>query len=357
MIKTEIAIIGGGPAGMCAAIAAAGEGASVTLIDRSKILGGQLVKQTHRFFGSEKEHAGTRGIQIVDLLKAEIEKCPQIEVMTDTTVLGIYSDGVMTIEEGDKYKKLTAQRTIIATGAAEKMLTFPNNDLPGVFGAGAVQTLMNQYGVIPGHKVLMIGAGNIGLIVSYQLMQAGVNVVAVIEAAPRVGGYRVHAAKIQRLGVPILTSHTIKHAFGRGAVKGAFICELDANWNEIPGSEKELEVDVICLAVGLSPLVELLWHAGCDMKYISQLGGYVPTKDIYQETSQKGIYVAGDVSGVEEASSAMLEGKIAGLSAAESLGYTKNVSQLRSECLKELELLRSGESGAKVREGIRMLVG
>jgi len=357
LLKTEIAIIGGGPAGMTAAIAAAGEGASVTLIDRSKLLGGQLVKQTHRFFGSEKEHAGTRGIQIVDLLKTEIEKNPRIEVKTDTTVLGIYDDGVMTLEEGSTYKKLTAQRTIITTGAAEKMLTFPNNDLPGVMGAGAVQTLMNQYGVIPGSKVLMIGAGNIGLIVSYQLMQAGVKVAAIIEAAPRIGGYRVHAAKIQRLGVPILTSHTIKHAFGRGSVKGAFIYQLDDNWNEVPGTEKELDVDVICLAVGLSPLVELLWHTGCEMKYIPQLGGYVPIKDENLETSKKGVFVAGDVSGVEEASSAMLEGKIAGLSAAESLGYAKNVNQLRLESLQELEVLRSGKSGTKIREGLRMLVG
>lgn len=357
MKNTEIAIIGGGPAGMSAAIVAADQGASVTLLDRGKMLGGQLVKQTHRFFGSEKEYAGTRGIDIVDLLKAEIEKRPNIDLKTDTTVLAIYDDGVITLEEGDKYKKLTAKKTVIATGASEKVLNFPNNDLPGVYGAGAVQTLMNQYGIVPGQKVLMIGAGNIGLIVTYQLMQAGVEVAGVIEAAPHIGGYRVHAAKIQRMGVPILTSHTIKHAYGRQSVKGAIICQIDENWKEIEGTEKELDVDVICLAVGLSPLVELLWHAGCEMRYVPQLGGYVPYRDENLETSVKGVFVAGDVSGVEEASAAMLEGQIAGISVAESLGYNKNIEGLKTEYLCDLEILRSGKTGTKIREGLRILLG
>lgn len=357
MLSTEIAIIGGGPAGMCAALAAAEQGARVLLIDRGKQLGGQLVKQTHRFFGSEREYAGTRGIHIAAMLEEEIKKNQNIEVKTDTTVLGIYHDGVITMEEGDKYKKLISKKTIIATGASEKMLAFPNNDLPGVYGAGAVQTLMNQYGVLPGKKVLMVGAGNIGLIVSYQLMQAGVKVEAIIEAAPQIGGYHVHAAKVRRWGVPILTSCTVKEAIGSEVVEGVVICELDADWKQIPGTERRLDVDVICLAVGLSPLVELLWQAGCQMKYIPQLGGYVPLKDGNLETTVPGIYVAGDVSGVEEASSAMIEGKIAGLSAAEALGYNSGAGRLKAECWEALRVLRAGNVGRKIREGLDMLVG
>lgn len=357
MQNTEIAIIGGGPAGMSAAIAAADQGAHVTLLDRGKTLGGQLVKQTHRFFGSEKEHAGTRGIDIVALFKTGIGKHPNITLKINTTVLAIYDDGVITLEEGSHYRKIKADKIIIATGAAEKLLSFPNNDLPGVCGAGAVQTLMNQYGVIPGKKVLMIGAGNIGLIVSYQLMQSGVDVAAVIEASPQIGGYRVHAAKLQRMGVPILTSHTIKRAVGLDSVTGAVVCQIDGSWKEIEGTEKELTVDVICLAVGLSPLVELLWNAGCEMRYIPQLGGYVPYRNENLETSVKGVFVCGDASGVEEASAAMLEGKIAGTSAAEALGYGNKGGELKAVYLHDLEILRSGNTGTKIREGLKVLIG
>ncbi len=355
MQSTEIAIIGGGPAGMCAAQAAAEQGARVTLIDRGKQLGGQLVKQTHRFFGSEYEYAGIRGIHIANILEDAVRKLDNIEIKIDSTVLAIYGDGVITIEEGENYKKLTSKKTIISTGASEKMLVFTNNDLPGVYGAGAVQTLMNEHGVIPGENVLMIGAGNIGLIVSYQLIQAGVKVAAVIEAAPQFGGYHVHAAKIKRIGVPILTSHTIKEAIGKEFVEGAVICRLDANWKQIAGTEKKLDVDVICLAVGLSPLVELLWHAGCQMKYVPQPGGYVALRDRDLQTTVPGIYIAGDASGVEEASSAMIEGKIAGLSAAEALGYNKNASHMKAKYMEEINILRAGNVGKKVREGLKML--
>lgn len=355
MLHTEIAIIGGGPAGMCAAIAAAGQGARVTLFDRGKRLGGQLVKQTHRFFGSEKEYAGIRGIDIAKILCDEVEKNKLIDVKTDTTILAIYNDGVITYEEGKNYKRITSEKTIIATGASEKMLLFENNDLPGVYGAGAVQTLMNEHGIIPGNKVLMIGAGNIGLIVSYQLMQAGVKVEAIIDASPNIGGYLVHASKVKRLGVPILTSHTIKRALGKESVEGAVICELDEKWQPVSGTEKELDVDVICLAVGLSPQSELLRHTGCEMKYIPSLGGYVPMRDENLQTTVNGIYVAGDTAEVEEASSAMVEGTIAGLSAAESLGYGKNISELKKSFINDLDSLRSGAVGEKIRSGIQKL--
>lgn len=356
-MHTEIAVIGGGPAGMCAALAAARNGARVTVFDREKKLGGQLVKQTHRFFGSEKEYAGTRGINISTFLKEEIKKNKLIDVRSDATVLAIYHDGVITFEEGKTYNRLTSEKTIIATGASEKMLPFPNNDLPGVYGAGAVQTLMNQYGVVPGNKVLMVGAGNIGVIVSYQLMQAGVKVEAIIDAAPQIGAYLVHASKVRRLGVPILTSHTIKEAIGENFVEGAVICELDENWKQIPETEKKMDVDLICLSVGLSPLVELLRHVECEMRYVPHLGGFVPVRNENLETTVSGYYVAGDASGIEEASSAMIEGSIAGLSACEALGYGENIEKQKMQYIQELEILRSGIVGEKIRTGLKLLVG
>jgi sarcosine oxidase subunit alpha len=353
--ETEIAVIGGGPAGLCAALSAAEQGARVTLMDRGRRLGGQLVKQTHRFFGSEHEHAGIRGIRIATLLEDAVRARPEVEVRTDTTALAIYGDGAISVEEGGCYRKLRAQKTIVATGAAEKMLAFPNNDLPGVCGAGAVQTLMNEHGVVPGRRVIMVGAGNIGLIVAYQLLQAGVGVEAIVEAAPRVGGYHVHAAKVRRAGVAVLTSHTVTRALGEQCVEGVEICALDRAWKTIPDTRRILEADLICLAVGLSPLVELLWQAGCPMKHVSQLGGHVPYRDAKMETLVPGVYVAGDASGVEEASSAMIEGKIAGVCAAEALGHDRGAAEERADLLERLRVLRSGPVGQKIREGVAAL--
>ena len=233
------------------------------------------------------------------------------------------------------------------------MLPFVNNDLPGVYGAGAVQTLMNLYGVVPGNNILMVGAGNIGLIVSYQLLQAGIKVAAIVEALPRIGGYLVHASKIRRLGVPIYTSHTLKEVYGTDCVEKVVISEINQNFEFIPGTEKELKVDTICLAVGLSPLSDLLWQAGCQMKYIPELCGYVALRDDNMKTTKDKIYIAGDVAGIEEASSAMLEGQIAGLNAAVSLGYECDNYKEQDEKLKaELKELRDNPLSEKIKIGI-----
>lgn len=352
--KTELVIVGAGPAGICAALEAAFHGVRTTLVDRSESLGGQLIKQTHKFFGWHKKSAGTRGILIAEKLAADVLDNPNISLLSSTEALGYYNDGTLLVEGPSGIERVQAQTMIVATGASERMLLFPGNDLPGVYGAGAVQTLMNVHGVRPGDSVLMIGSGNIGLIVSYQLLQAGVRVAAVLEALPSIGGYAVHASKIRRLGVPILTRHTIKEAYGEEQVDGAIVWELDDKWNGIPSTEKDLRVDVVCLATGLTPLGELLWQAGSQMEYIPELGGFVPLHDDNMETTAKGVFVAGDVAGIEEASTAMAAGRLAGLSAARSLGKAPDseYSRLRAEIAQELAGLRSGPAGAKILTGI-----
>ena len=352
-IKTEVLIVGGGPAGLSAAAEAAGAGADVLVAEGDLHLGGQLVKQSHKFFGSKDEYAGTRGFEIAKILRDEISGCGgKVTAMLNTTVTGYYPDeGVAAVMTGEEEcLRVYPKKIIVASGAQERLIPFPNNDIPGVYGAGAVQTLMNVYGVVPGKKVLMIGAGNIGLIVSYQLMQAGVEVAAVLEAMPRVGGYWVHAAKIRRLGVPILLGHSIKRAIGGNVVTGAEIIKLDGKFNQV-GEPSRIECDTICLAVGLTPSSELLWQAGCRMKYVPFLCGHVPYRDKYMRTSNGSVWMAGDVSGIEEASAAMIEGRIAGLSAADSLGY-KIDSGKYTAFWSRLEHLRAGEVGEKIRAGV-----
>jgi thioredoxin reductase len=192
----------------------------------------------------------------------------------------------------------------------------------------------------------MVGAGNVGLIVSYQLLQAGAEVVAVIEGLPRIGGYGVHASKIRRAGVPILASHTILHADGVDCVSSATIARVDEEWRPIPGTEQTLEVDTVCLAVGLSPMSELAWMAGCQFTYVPSLGGHIPLHDENMETTVPGIYVAGDIAGVEEASTAMEEGRVAGLAAAEALGYvSEEIGQREAAARHALDQLRAGPFG------------
>lgn len=353
MKEIEVLVIGGGPAGLCAAINAAELGAKVLMCERDDVPGGQLVKQTHKFFGSEKQYAGDRGYQIGEMLVKKCMDNPNIEVWTNTTVMGYYEDGVVTCEHEDKHVKIKPEAVVICTGAAEKFLSFPGNDLPGIYGAGAVQTLMNVSGVKPADKVLMVGAGNIGLIVSYQLKQAGVDTAAVIEALPKIGGYLVHASKIRRAGIPIKTCTTILEAYGDGKVEGAKIAQIDPKFQPIPGTEEDIKCDTICLAVGLQPLTELCWQAGCDMAYIKEMSGHVPLLDDNMETSVKNIFVAGDARGIEEASAAMVEGKLAGAGAAKALGYNpEKAAAVQADAKEELAALRSGPFGAKMRAGL-----
>ncbi len=166
-----------------------------------------------------------------------------------------------------------------------------------------------------------MGSGNVGLIVGFQLMQAGARIAAVVEAAPHIGGWLVHAARLRRAGVPILTRRTIVEATGRDQVTGAVIAQVDESGEPVPDAERRLRVDLICLAVGLRPQTELARMLGLKMVDDPGRGGRVPWRDEQMRTSDDRVYVAGDLAGIAEASTAMEEGRIAGRAAAASLGY------------------------------------
>ena len=355
MIHTDLLIVGAGPAGLCAAIEAGKAGCNVLVLERGNSPGGQLVKQTHMFFGSEKQYASYRGFDISDLLIEQLGKLPNVEVKLNATVLAAYDDGCWSAEIDGRFEKIKPKAVVVATGASEKPLPFPGNDLPGVYGAGAVQTLMNQYGIMPARRVVMLGAGNIGLIVSYQLLQAGVEVLAVVEGGPAIGGYLVHASKLRRMGVPIITSHTVKCAQGFGKLESVTIWGLDENWQGIPGTEKTFPADTLCIAVGLAPLSELLWQVGCEMIFVPSLGGYVPYRDQNLQSSIKNVFVAGDVAGVEEASAAMVTGQLAGLSALKYLGHdVPDLEARKEDCRVQLDSLRHGVIGERIQAGIKL---
>jgi NADPH-dependent 2,4-dienoyl-CoA reductase/sulfur reductase-like enzyme len=298
--EVDVLIIGGGPAGLSAAIELGKLGADVLLIDDKDRLGGKLVLQTHKFFGSVSDsYAGTRGYEIGHILERQIGELKTVKVWLETTAIGVFSDGIVGAIKKDAYRLIRPKQLLVATGARERMLSYPGNTLPGIYGAGAFQTLVNRDLVKPSARVLIVGGGNVGLIAGYHAIQAGIGVVALVEALPQVGGYKVHADKLMRLGVPIYTRHTIVAAHGTDRVESVTIARLDDKWKAVPGTERTFSVDTVLIAVGLSEVNEFFLKA-------KEWG--IPVRS------------AGDAQEIAEASAAMFTGRIEGLKIAKDMG-------------------------------------
>ncbi|MFW6249999.1 MAG: FAD-dependent oxidoreductase [Alkalispirochaetaceae bacterium] len=356
MRNVDLAIVGAGPAGLSAAIEAAEHGVSVVVYDENALPGGQLFKQIHKFFGSREHRARQRGFRIGEDLLAEA-KAAGVEVVLSTPVLGVYEGRVLTVLREGEIERVRADAIIFATGASENAAPFPGWTTPGVMTAGAAQTMMNLHGVRPGRRVVMLGSGNVGLVVSMQLLQAGCEVAAVVDAASTIGGYGVHAAKVARQGVPFLLPYTITSVSGESRVEAVEVQRLDNERTPIPGSGRRIEADTVCLAVGLSPMSQLPQIAGCAMEGCGKT--VRPTADSRGATSVEGIFVAGDVAGIEEASAAMITGRRAAVAAAAYLGYlsASTAEQAVDRTNHSLARLRPGNEGGHTagvtREGIK----
>ncbi len=358
MREADLVCVGAGPAGLGASIAAARAGAKVLIVDENARPGGQLFKQIHKFFGSQEHGAGTRGLRLGQHLLDQAREAG-VEVMLDTVAWGVYDGDTLALRQGRDVSRLKARRILFATGASERALPFPGWTLPGVVRAGAAQTMMNIHRIRPGRRALVVGAGNVGLIVAYQLRQAGAEVAAVVEATGSIGGYGVHAAKLARWGVPILTRHTIIEAGGSERVQWATVAAVNDLFQPVPGTQVRFEVDLICMAVGLTPLTELCRLSGCRLVHHPALGGWVPIHDSDMRTTQPNIFAAGDVSGIGEASIALDEGRIAGLAAAGDLGFIDGpaLGEAQREVRERIQAMRSGPLSVKVARAKAELLG
>jgi sarcosine oxidase subunit alpha len=301
---THVLIIGGGPAGLSAALELGERGIDTLIVDDKDRLGGKLVLQTHKFFGSIDDcYAGTRGIDIARVLEENMQGYSSLKVWLNSTAMYVFSDKKVGIVTNNNHYRIVNPRIILnAAGARERSLIFPGNTLPGVYGAGAFQTLVNRDLIKPAEKLFVVGGGNVGLIAAYHALQAGIEVVGLVEALPQCSGYQVHADKIKRLGVPVYTRHTILSANGDERVESVTVCEIDEGFKRIPDTEKTYVCDTVLIAVGLDPVDEF-----------------------YQQAKQAGvrIFAAGDAKEIAEASSAMFSGKIAGLEIARELGQER----------------------------------
>ena len=339
-VEVPVLILGGGPAGMSAAIQLGQRGIRCILVDDKHRLGGKLVLQTHRFFGSiNAVYAGTRGIDIATRLENEVRTHESVAVWLNSTALAVFSDGkVGILRESEKageregqdtqYVLVKPQILLVATGAREKSLVFKGNTLPGVYGAGAFQTLVNRDLVKAAQRLFIVGGGNVGLIAGYHALQAGIQVVGLVEALPECGGYKVHKDKLVRFGVPIYTRHTVISANGTEQVESVTIAQLDDAWQPIPGTEKSFACDTVLIAVGLDPVNEFTAKA-------REYG--IPVFD------------AGDAEEIAEASAAMFSGKIKGLEIARALGVAEE--EIPRDWYRTAEILKS-HPGATVAERI-----
>lgn len=318
--KVKVLIIGGGPAGLSAAKELGRLGIQTLIIDDKDRLGGKLVLQTHKFFGSIADcRAGTRGLDIGRILADEVTAQRSVTVWLNSTALYAFSDKKVGIVRNDQdYRLVEPELVLVATGAREKSLIFPGNTLPGVYGAGAFQTLVNRDLVKPTERLFIVGGGNVGLIAAYHALQAGIEVVGLVEALPKCGGYKVHEDKLKRLGVPVMTGHTVLAAHGEEALESVTIAAVDTAFQPVPGTEKSFECDTLLIAVGLNPVDEF-----------------------YKEAVQAGlpVFSAGDAQEIAEASSAIFSGRIAGLEVARELGRVKD--EVPAEWRAKAEVLKS----------------
>ena len=282
------------PSGITAAIELADAGYSVILVDDKDRLGGKLVLQTHKFFGSMADcYAGTRGTDIAKILEEEARQRENITIMTDSVVAGAFADGKAGIyqPQEERYLLVSFAGVIVAAGARERSLVFPGNDLPGVFGAGAFQTLVNRDLVKSSERVLIVGCGNVGLIAAYHALQAGIEVAALIDIAPKVSGYKVHADKISAWAYPFTSVTPSSASRERAKVEQATIAEVGQDLNPLLETAKTFAVDTVLIAVGLSSVDEF-YQAGLE-------AGFPVLK-------------TGDANEIAEASSAMMGGRITG---------------------------------------------
>ncbi len=301
--KTDVAIIGAGPAGLAAREILRAHKVSNIVIDNNDKIGGQFLMQTHQFFFFEKEikFGGMRGFDIAETLAGD----DRSDIMLNCVVWDILEGKLLAVKnlETNEIFYVQAQHLVVATGAIPFMPSFKNDDVPGVYTAAVVQKMMNNEFTLLGKNILSVGAGNIGYLTSYQLMQAGANVKTIVEAMPHEGGFPVQANRVRRLGIPVITGHMLIEAIPNkdySGVVGAVVAKCE-NFKPIPGTEQIIGgIDAINICTGLVPDDQLMIK-----------GALLFGRDAHS---------VGDALRIGEGTSAVLRGKQAAYEIIENMG-------------------------------------
>lgn len=323
---------------MTAAIEAARAGLSATLIDEAPALGGQVYRHHPEAFHVEDGHRLGHDFARGNRLRQEFaDIASRVEVLSNTAVLGVWSNRELLWYRDNRSAVLQAERLIIASGAYDRPMPFPGWTLPGVMTAGGVQTILKTMRVRPGRRALVAGTGPLILAVACRLHQAGIEIASVLEAGnppwrdgvfPKEWGdldiindAREHLEFLSAANIPLLPNHTVFEAHGPGEVQAASYGAVDnETWQPLKDSVRRLDVDLVVIGFGFVPNTELTELAGCRHHYAPELGGWVPARTAFMETTIPSIFAVGDGAGIGGVFVAIEEGRLAGVTAAEQAG-------------------------------------
>jgi NADPH-dependent 2,4-dienoyl-CoA reductase/sulfur reductase-like enzyme len=334
--QQALVIVGAGPAGMAAAVAAAQAGLRPLIIDENPQAGGQIYRQPPPALSDglpQVAHISeTRGATLLNRFYRQ----KRIELLAGASVWGLFPPRQLAITQGNSSRLIEAQHLVLATGVYEYLPPFPGWTLLGVMTPGAAQSLVKAMHVLPGRRALVAGTGPFLLVVAGMLYRAGMEVAGVVEMAPlwdavhclpgllvepgllREGlGYHY---RLRRAGIPVHRGHVLIEARGEREVCEAVFAPCDSEGHPDRTRSRMVQVDTVCAGYGFVPRIQLAQLAGCALRFDEARGGWVPRVDEDFQTSVPGVWVAGDSAGVAGAVVAELEGTLVGLAVARQLG-------------------------------------
>ena len=337
MREIELAVIGGGPAGISAAIEAAKLGVQVAIIDENSKVGGAIYKQfPDPFIVGDISRLGKDYIRGQKMIEEFDRYRGKIEFLESAVVWGLFEDKSIEINYRGKNQTLKPLRLIIAEGAYERPMPFPGWTLPGVFAAGGLHTFIKTQQILPGERFLVTGTGPCQLAVATQLIRSGAKVVGVLEASSSRGIWNYlskmlgqwgpindglqYLNELRKAKVPFLNPYAIVEARGGNQVAEAIYAKVDKDWRPVSGTEKVVEVDSICIGYGFVPSIRLSGLSGCRHQYHRKRGGWIPEHDSYMETSVPGVFVVGDGAGVAGVLVAVEEARLCSIRVCHQLG-------------------------------------
>jgi len=300
MILHDLVVVGGGPAGMAAAVAAYDAGCTdVVILDREPVLGGILMQCIHNGFGLHKLGQELTGPEYAAVYAQKVED-RKIRVYTDTMVTEISQDKIVTARNREGIMKLQAKAVILAMGCRERSrgaLNICGTRPAGIYSAGTAQKLVNCMGYQVGKRVVILGSGDIGLIMARRMSLEGAKVEAVCEVMPYSGGLTRNIVQcLEDFGIPLYLSTTVVQIHGQKRLEGVTVARVDESRTPVPGTEQYIPCDTLLLSVGLIPENELTRMAGIPMNPITN-GALV---DEGCQTQIPGIFACGNVLQVHD---------------------------------------------------------